>query len=88
VVYPPDLLDKLKALEKVLEDLGLHSSIGSADMSMCQQIGGAVQWLDHDAMLVPSARADGWNLIIFAARRRPSSIFEVIGSELIEESTL
>lgn len=51
------------------------------DHSRCRLVGGAVKHLGHDGLLVPSARADGVNLVIF-----PSTEYEleIIDHEIIE----
>lgn len=56
-------------------------SLASIDYSKCQQIGGAAEWLDHDGLLVPSARAVGVNLVIFPNRTKPSYRFNILDSE-------
>ena len=65
-----------------LSKVGLDGEpIASIDHSECQQIGGAVEWLDHDGLLVPSARAAGVNLVIFPNRKKPNYRFDVLDSE-------
>ena len=49
-------LAKLGVTEKVL---------GTEQCHDCQKVGGAVAWLGHDGLLVPSTRAEGSNLVIF-----------------------
>lgn len=40
----------------------------------CQRVGGAVAWLGHDGMLIPSVRdSDGSNLVIFTANQPASA---------------
>lgn len=56
-------------------------SLAAIDHSKCQQIGGAVEWLEHDGLLVPSARTPGVNLVIFPNRKKPSYRFDVLESE-------
>ena len=69
-----DLSDPL-----VLSKLGLgQSSLASIEHSDCRMIGGAVEWLGHDGLLVPSARAEGANLVIFPNRKQPDYRFEVL----------
>lgn len=53
------------------------------DFTACQKVGGATQLLGNDGLLVPSARANGANLVIF-----PSNDYEleVVGSEEITEA--
>lgn len=65
-----------------LAKLGVRKgSFKSIDHADCQIIGGAVEWLRHDGLLVPSARAEGINLVIFPNRQTPDYRFEVLGSE-------
>ena len=53
----------------------------------CQEVGGAVAWLDADGLFVPSARNDsGSNLVIFPTGRHPDEAFEVMGRETIAEA--
>ena len=47
----------------------------------CQRVGGAVAWLGHDGMLIPSVRdSDGSNLVIFTANQPASAEVVVHGS--------
>jgi RES domain-containing protein len=65
-----------------LAKIGLpKDSLAAIDHSKCQQIGGAVEWLEHDGLLVASARTTGVNLVIFPNRKKPDFRFEVIDSE-------
>lgn len=57
--------------------------IAADDMTACQQIGGAAAWLEHDGILVPSARSEATNLVIYPAHREPPARFEVLSSELV-----
>ena len=52
------------------------------DFAACQKVGGAVQWLGNDGLLVRSARAEGTNLVIYPINNYD---FEVVGSEEIIE---
>jgi RES domain-containing protein len=50
------------------------------DFEACQRVGGAVAWIGHDGLLVPSARLDGGqNLVIFTANLGPESDLQVQG---------
>lgn len=76
------LLDLTDA--RVLEDLGIgHDELTAFDMLVCQQVGGAASWLEADGILVPSARAEANNLVIFTNNVRSDAMFEVIGQEEI-----
>jgi RES domain-containing protein len=68
----------------LLPQLGITADVLSAvDQSLCRFIGGAVTWLGHDGLFVPSARwAGGTNLVIY--QQDPSSdVFEVVAEEVI-----
>lgn len=44
----------------------------------CQRIGGAVAWLEHDGLLVPSVRdSGGKNLVIFTSNQPPEAEIQV-----------
>jgi len=73
-----------------LSDWGVLSSLGvdevifaTADYSASQNVGGAVEWLGHDGLLIPSARAKGTNLVIFPNQRKADHLFEALDSEEI-----
>lgn len=72
----PGLLDRLGITTDILQ---------GDDQSPCRLIGGAVHWLGHDGLLVPSARrAGGTNLVIY--QQDPSSSdFEVLEDEVIAD---
>lgn len=82
-------------LESVLDlsDLDSLASLGVGpdeiagdDMSACQGVGGAAHWLDHDGLLVPSARSNAVNLVIFPASRPADARFEVTASEALPDA--
>jgi RES domain-containing protein len=50
----------------------------------CRAIGGAAHWLESEGILVPSARADGNNLVLFPDRSDPDAAFEILDREAIE----
>lgn len=65
-----------------LSTIGLNEeSLASIDHSDCQRVGGAVEWLGHDGLLIPSARTDGANLVVFPNRKKPDYRFDVLDSE-------
>lgn len=72
--------------EQVLRSLSLKTTdLTDIDFRVCQAIGGAVERLGHDGLLVPSARARGHNLVIFPNRQKQGSYrFEVISQEVID----
>jgi RES domain-containing protein len=57
------------------------------DHGACQYVGGAIAWLGNDGLLVPSARADGVNLVVFPNGQKSDYEFRVIASEVIDEGT-
>lgn len=60
-----------------LASTGLHDSdIASDDHSACREVGAAVAWLEHDGLLVPSARTSATNLVIYPANRPPDARYE------------
>lgn len=68
----------------LLAQLGITDAVlASPDHSPCRMIAGAVQWLGHDGLLVPSARRrGGTNLVIY--QQDPSATdFDVTDSEVI-----
>lgn len=72
---------------RTLSKLGLNDdSLASMDHSDCRMIGGAVEWLEHDGLLVPSARAVAVNLVIFPNRKKPDYQFDVIDFEELPAS--
>lgn len=66
----------------VLQHLGLtDEQLAGVDYRACQEIGGAVAWLEHDGLLVPSARRSGGvNLVIFPTSQGADAKFELIES--------
>jgi len=51
---------------QTLERLGVvQSTYATLEPSACKEIGGAVAFLGHGGILVPSARAQGVNLVIY-----------------------
>lgn len=73
----------------VLENqLRIDSAVLSGrDLALCQEVGGAVAWLGHDGLVVPSARRrpGGRNLVIFPRELDPDNEFEVLESEVIAD---
>ncbi len=58
----------------------------SIPWELCQRAGGAVAWLGHDGLLIPSVRdTDGSNLVIFTANQPPGSEIVVQASHVIEK---
>lgn len=45
------------------------------DHTACREVGGAVDWLEHDGLLVPSARSEALTLVIYPAHTSPEAQF-------------
>ncbi|MCH8112062.1 MAG: RES family NAD+ phosphorylase [Proteobacteria bacterium] len=75
--------------EEVLGRLGLGpEALSGIDWSICQHVGGAAAWLEHDGLLVPSARAEGSNLVIYPNNTGPGNWLEEISFDILSESEL
>jgi RES domain-containing protein len=74
-------LSSLTALNAV----GLSAEdLATIDHARCQNIGGAVEHLEHDGLLVPSARhTGGANLVIYPNRQTSGYSFKVLDREVI-----
>lgn len=69
----------------ILRELGLREDeLSSANHTPCRRIGGAVEWLEHDGMIVPSVRSSGRNLVIFSRHQGAAEDFEIVGAEVIK----
>jgi len=72
---------------EALKSVGLgDQELVSYDLTACQEVGGAVAWLENDGLLVPSARAAGANLVIYPGAQSPDAEFEVLRREVLEEA--
>ena len=71
----------------LLREVGIgDEQLAGIDQTPCRQVGGAVAWLQHDGLLVPSGRADGTNLVIFTTNMTdPSTTFEPSAPEDLPE---
>lgn len=70
--------------QSVLLDLGIgEPELSNVDHAACQRIGGAAEWLEHDGLLIPSARSSGVNLVIFTRKQGPEADFKIIGTEVL-----
>jgi len=71
---------------KILTALGLNADALSAmDMRICQAIGSSAERLEHDGLIVPSARAKGLNLVIYPNRTREDAYrFDVTDVDVID----
>jgi len=71
-----------------LDAVGLTpDDIQDDDYSACQQVGGAAAWLDRGGLLVPSARADGSNLVILVGSLGLDDDLVIVGQEIVEDRT-
>jgi RES domain-containing protein len=67
---------------KLLATVGVgDAELVELNFSACQIVGGAVAWLGHDGMIVPSARHSGVNLVVFPTLMSPDATLDVIDSE-------
>jgi len=67
---------------ELLARLGLRPhELGAVDLGACQRIGGALSAAGFEAMLVPSARAAGANLVLFSANLGPAAAVVEASSE-------
>lgn len=68
-----------------LQVLGIDSeTLQQDDYTRCQMVGGAVEWLGHDGMFVPSARSTATNLVVFSTNLNPGSDFTILSREVLE----
>lgn len=56
----------------------------STEFAACQRVGAHAAFLGYDALIVPSARADGSNVVIFVNELAADALFERVGREEIE----
>lgn len=70
---------------------GHHATVGlsdqdlvSDDFTACQAVGGAVVWLGYDGLLVPSARADGSNIVILVDALAAETHFERVAENELD----
>jgi RES domain-containing protein len=72
-----------------LTDAGLsYEALVADDYSLCQQVGGAVEHLDHDGLLIPNVRLPGaTNLVIFPNRQSATYQFEIADAEVLFDPT-
>ena len=75
----------LRLLRTDLEGVGVDmAQFAGRDRRRTQEIGAAVAFLDHDGLIVPSARWDCENLVIFTDNHRLSAELAVMGSEEVD----
>jgi RES domain-containing protein len=75
----------LRISEADFPSLGLDSDdLESPDFTACQKVAAHAAFLEYDALIVPSARADGTNLVIFVNELAADATFERVTIEQIE----
>lgn len=76
-----------KALRIKAEDLpalGLTpDDLTSSDFSACQRVAEHAVFLEYDVVIVPSARADGTNVVIFVNELSADAVFETVNCDQI-----
>lgn len=71
---------------ELLASMGVtDDDLAGDDLTACQSVGGAAEWLGCDGLLVPSARSAGVNLVIFVNKQDPDATLEVIESNEIAD---
>ena len=74
-----------KVLRITLADLpalGLNGEdLESPDFTACQRVGAHAAFLEYDALIVPSARADGANMVIFVNELAADAVLERVNVE-------
>lgn len=69
----------------LLAELGISSAdLEDPTMDACREVGGAAAWLEHDGILVPSARSSAVNLVVYPTNRETTAVFEVVSEEDLE----
>jgi RES domain-containing protein len=67
-----------------LATLGLNpADLASPDFTACQRVGAHAAFLGYDALIVPSARAEGTNVVIFVDELAADAVFERVDVEQI-----
>lgn len=74
----------LRISESDFSSLGLDAdALNSSDFTACQRVAAHAAFLEYDALIVPSARAEGSNLVIFVNELAADAIFERVSVEQI-----
>lgn len=63
------------------------NDVQADDHESCRRVGGAAAWLGRGGLLIPSARFDGHNLVIFIDTVDIDADFRVINREIIDRRT-
>lgn len=68
-----------------LRSVGLSiRDINADDFTACQEVGGAAAWLGRGGLLVPSARANGSNLVVLVDNAAAATDLTTVTTEVIE----
>lgn len=74
----------LRISEADLFILGLDmGDLSSSDFTACQRVAAHAAFLEYDALIVPSARADGTNIVLLVNELAADAAFERVGTEQI-----
>ncbi len=63
-----------------------QDELTSSDLTVCQNVGGAAAWLGRAGLLVPSARAQGANLVVYINEMDPEAGLDVVSSQRLDLS--
>lgn len=74
----------LEISQSLLSQLGMRGGLGLEDYKTCQRIGGAVERIGNDGLVIPSARAKGKNLVVYPNRASGEYLFEVLDADVID----
>jgi RES domain-containing protein len=70
---------------KILKNLGVgDAELAAPDFAACQLVGGTAEWLGHGGIIVPSARIEGFNLVIFERKAGDQLTLVPVESEPID----
>jgi RES domain-containing protein len=68
----------------VLKDLGVERELfDTDDYTATQLIGGSAEWLGCDGIIVPSAREEGLNLVVFPRKAEITDYFDDVDVEVL-----
>lgn len=74
---------------QILQELGVSdSALRSNDHSICRSLGGTAEWFGYDAIIVPSARHAGRNLVVFPRRTTPDFEVSVVESSPRDQQSI
>ena len=71
----------------LLHELGVDErALSNPDHTVCRKVGHAVAWLEHDGLIIPSVRANGFNLVVFVNNQDEQAELKATDSEVIDWS--